>query len=257
VTGILGSYRWRRRLLWTIPVLAGAAGAVVLVVSLPSGSGIPDDEPVPQPVAPVAPEPVAQPLRKAPVTPATRREVNAVLTAFLRDAVNRENPAAAWKLVTPALRAGWTRAEWRRGNLPVYPYPARVDEATGWRAVESFENDLLVDLLVHARPGAKEKGAIAFQIALKRLGTGGSRRWLIDSIIPERVYAPTPERPRRGAQSDAPGPATGARLSPYWFFVPGLLLSLIVLVPATIAVVNWRRGVRAEKAYRRSLPESD
>jgi hypothetical protein len=43
----------------------------------------------------------------------------------------------------------------------------------------------------------------------------------------------------------------------FWFLVPGLLLSLIVLVPVTIALVNWRRGVRAEKAYRRRLLEGE
>jgi hypothetical protein len=240
-----------------LPVIAVAAGAAVLVISLPSGSGIPEDEPVPGQAAPVEQQPLEPVPREAPVTPATRREVNAVLTAFIRDAVNRRNPAATWELVTPALRSGWTRAEWRRGNLPVYPYPARVDEATGWYVVESFEDDLLVDLVVHARPGAKEKGAIAYQIELKRLGTGKNRRWLVDSIIPERVYTPASARARRTPAPEGPSPDRGARLGAYWFLVPGLLLSLIVLVPVTIAIVNWRRGVRAEKAYRRSLLEGE
>ena len=195
---------------------------------------------------------VAPVQRPVAVTPTTRREVNAVLKAFVRHAVRRENPAEAWDLATPALKAGQTRAEWRRGDLPVFPFPAKVNEATGWYAVESFEDDLLVTLVMHA-PAATKRGAIAYQVELKRLGTGEDRRWLVESFIPERVYTPpSAQKPTRDA-APQPSSVPSARLSAWWFVVPGLLLSLIVLVPATILLVNWRRGVRAEKTYRRSL----
>ena len=143
-------------------LVAVAVGFAALVASLPRGSGIPDEEPSAGP--PSAPEPaeVAPVRRPVPVTPGTRREVNAVLTAFVRHAVRRENPEAAWDLATPALRAGQTRAEWRRGDLPVFPFPAEVNEATGWYAVESFEEDLLVALVMHAPPD--EARAIAYQV---------------------------------------------------------------------------------------------
>jgi hypothetical protein len=250
MSSILTSYRWRRRLLWALSVLVVAVGFTVLVLLLPRGSGIPEDEPFREEAVPQAPEPAAQ--REVPVTPATRREVNVVLKAFVRHAVARDDPEAAWDLATPALRAGSTRAEWRRGNLPVFPFPARVEEATGWYVVESFDDDLLVDLVMHARPGTK-RGAIAYQIELKRIGQGENRRWRVESIIPERVYTPASETPR---QADRPPPAASrARLSSYWFAVPALILSLIVLVPTAVAVLSWRRGRRAEKEYRRSLLE--
>lgn len=254
---VLSSYRLRRRIVWAIPVVGVCVGAAVLVASLPRGSGIPEAEPTP--TGPVEPEPVVPVEREVPVSRATRREVNSVLRSFVKHAVAREEPAAAWDLATPALKAGTTRSEWERGDLPVYPFPARTEESSGWQVVESFENDLLVTLVMHARPGTK-RGAIAFQVELKRLGTGGQRRWLVESFIPERVYAapsaetkqPPPAQPLApGAKPNYPA----ARLSPLWFVVPGLLLSLIVVVPLTIALVSWRRGVRAEKAYRRSLTE--
>jgi hypothetical protein len=251
MSSILASYRWRRRFLWSLSVLVVVVGFAVLALLLPRGSGIPEDEPFPEEAVPQAPQPVVQ--REVPVTPATRREVNAVLKAFVRHAVARDDPAAAWDLATPALRAGSTRAEWRTGNLPVFPFPAVVEEATGWYVIESFEDDLLVDLVMHARRGTK-RGAIAYQIELKRIGRGANRRWRVESIIPERVYTPASETPRR--QADRPPPAaSSARLSSYWFAVPAFILSLIVLLPTTIAVVNWRRGRRADKDYRRSLRE--
>ena len=37
----------------------------------------------------------------------------------------------------------------------------------------------------------------------------------------------------------------------------GLGTSVLVAVPVAVAVVNWRRGVRADKAYRKSLLEGD
>jgi hypothetical protein len=254
--GILASHRWRRRILWALPPVAVAVGFAALVASLPRGSGIPDEEPSAAP--PSAPEPaeVAPVRRPVPVTPGTRREVNAVLTAFVRHAVRRDNPAAAWDLATPALKAGQTRAEWRRGDLPVFPFPAKVNEATGWYAVESFEDDLLVTLVMHA-PARTKRGAIAYQVELKRVGVGNDRRWLVNSFVPERVYTPpAAEKPTRDA-APQPSSVPTARLSSWWFVVPGILLSLIVLVPVTILLVSWRRGVRAEKRYRRSLTEAE
>jgi hypothetical protein len=254
VRGILGSYRWRRRILWTLPFVAGAIVFAALVASLPRGERLDDDEPSATPTTAQIPEQVAPVRRPVRVTPATRREVDAVLTAFVRHAVAREEPAKAWELATPALRAGQTRAEWRRGDLPVYPFPAKVGEAKGWRVIESFEDDLLLSLLMHARPGT-QRGAIAYQVALKRIGSGSDRRWLVDAFIPERVYTPpSNEQPERAA-TPQPSSVPSARLSHWWFVVPGIILSLIVLVPLSVALVSWGRGRRAERAYQRSLQD--
>ncbi len=250
---ILASYRWRRRILWAIPFVLAVAGFAVLVASLPSENATLAEEPAATP-EPAAPQQQVETFgRRVPVTPQTRREVNAVLAKFVRHAVARERPEEAWDLATPALKAGQTRAQWRRGDVPVYPFPARVEEARGWYVLESYEDDLLVTLVMHARTG---KRAIAYQVELKRVGDGDDRRWLVDAFVPERVYTPPSgtARPERGAAGEPPS-APSARLSAWWFVVPGILLSLIVLVPLGVALVSWRRGVRAEKAYQRSLAE--
>jgi hypothetical protein len=255
VRGILASYRWRRRILWTVPFLVAAIAFAVLIASLPRENSRLADDISGAPTNAEVPEQVPQIRRPVRVTGATRREVDAVLTAFVRHAVVRENPAEAWNFATPALKAGQTREQWRRGDLPVYPFPVKISEAKGWRVVESFEDDLIVSVLMHARPGTNA-GAIAYQVELKRLGRGENRRWLVDAFIPERVYTPPSrnEQPERAA-TPQPSSVPSARLSPWWFVVPGILLSLIVLVPLSVVVVSWRRGVRAEKAYLRSLAE--
>ena len=251
--GILASYRWRRRILWTLPFLVVAAAFALLIASLPNENSRLADDIAGAPTSAEAPEQVPQVRRPVRVTPATRREVDALLTAFVRHAVAREDPARAWALATPALKAGQTRAQWRRGELPVYPFPAKVSEAKGWRVVESFEDDLMVSVLMHSRPGTT-RGAIAYQVELKRFGRGESRRWLVDAFIPERVYTPPSpnDQPERSA-TPQPSSVPSARLSTWWFVVPGVILSLIVVVPLSVVVVTWRRGVRAEKAYLRSL----
>lgn len=251
---ILGSARWRRRFVWALPFLVVAVGFAVVIASLPRGSGIPEETPTPPPPPGGEAVDVDRLGRRVPVTRETRREVNAVLTAFVRHAVARDNPEAAWALATPTLKAGQTRADWKRGDVPVYPFPAKPEEATGWYVLESFENDLLLTLVMHARPGTK-RGAIAYQVELKRLGRGDDRRWLVDAFIPERVYTPASARPERQRGRPEPSSVPTARLSRWWFAVPAALLSLIVLVPTVMALVNWRRGVRAERRYRRSLLE--
>jgi hypothetical protein len=249
VIGFLASPRLRRRLFWTCAFAAAAVSAAALVIALPGGRSLSDDSAPPsgrfEPVAPVAAPP--KPLR---VTPKVRRQVNATLVPFIRHAVGRERPELAWTLVTPALRIGTTRAQWRRGDIPVFPFPARPEEATGWRVLEAFEDDLLISLLVHARANTNE-GAIAFQIELKRVGRGSKGRWLVDSLIPERTYpaASRPTAPRR--TSTVAADTQSGRLGMAWLILPAALLSLIVLVPVTVALLNWRRGVRAERAYER------
>lgn len=238
-----------------LPFVVVAIAFAVLIASLPRGNSRLTDDIAGGPTGAEVPEPVPQIRRPVRVTRATRREVDAVMTAFVRHAVAREDPVKAWDLATPDLKAGQTRAEWRRGEVPVYPFPARVDEATGWRVIESFQDDLMVSVLMHSRPGTN-RGAIAYQVELKRLGRGDDKHWLVDAFIPERVYSPPSanEQPERSA-TPQPSSVPKARLSSWWFLLPGMILSLIVLVPLSVVVVNWRRGVRAEKEYLRGLAE--
>lgn len=244
--GILGSYRWRRRLAWGGGIVAVVVGVVVLIVLLPKGSV--EKHPGVR-AGPVQDNSGVE--KQVRVTHAQRRAVDDTLVAFIRAGVRREDPAAAWPLVTPAMRAGVSRADWNAGQLPVTPYPARTAKRPEWTVITSFKNDLTVDLLLQPKPGAKA-GPIAFAVELKRSRDG---RWLIDSMAPEQVFAPV-EPPSAAQKATKPLPKNfkpqyaKGRLSPLWFAIPGALLGLIVLVPLLVVVLSWRRNRAIERRYR-------
>lgn len=53
-----------------------------------------------------------------------RKAINRAVDTFVIHAVRHENPAAAYDVVSPTLRAGLTRTEFARKD-PAYPFPAR------------------------------------------------------------------------------------------------------------------------------------
>jgi hypothetical protein len=249
VRGILQSYRWRRRLAWLGGLAALSAGVVVAGLVFANNHGTrlqlePTGTTPPQTVA------VDRPVR---VTAAERRAVNRTLVAFVRSAVTRDDPAAAWGLATPAMRSGVNRKQWNEGQLPVAPFPARIPNEPSWSVLSSFAGDLTVDVLLQPRRGSKV-GAVAFMVELKRMkGTG---RWLVDSMIPEHVFspapAPTPTPPAGKTPRHVTVPEQGnhGALSPLWFAVPGALLGMIVLVPIVVLLYTWRRNRAIERRYR-------
>lgn len=243
---ILQSYRWRRRIAWTTVWVGAVVAVALLIVLLPKGSV--------QKHPGVRPGPVDDNSgvgRQVAVTPAQRRAVNDTLLAFIRTGVTRDDPAAAWPLVTPAMRAGVSRDDWNAGELPVTPYPAKIPKRPDWTVLTSLEGDLTIDLLLQPKPGAKQ-GPIAFAVELKRAKDG---RWLIDSMAPEHIFAPA-EPPSAAQKAPKPLPKdfkpeyAKGRLSPLWFVIPGALLGLIVLVPLLIALLTWRRNRAIERRYR-------
>jgi hypothetical protein len=172
------SPRARRRAWWAAGLLAFAGAFVVLQVALPHGGAFPDTS------RPGRPQIVHTP-RAVPLTPERRRAINAVLDAFVPAAVERDDPQRARSLVTPAFRAGISRADWARGKLPVIPYDARGERFHGWTLDYSLQREVSVDVML--QPAATEKlGAIAFTAVFKR----ERGRWLVDAFIPAASFAP-------------------------------------------------------------------
>jgi len=248
VGDILGSYRWRRRLAW-----AGAAVLVVVVsatviVLLPGASPKRADQ-----LGGVTGriEPSAEDLRQeTKVTPAERRAVTRTLRAFIATAVTRDDPAAAWNLVTSAMREGITRAEWNRGDVPVVPYPVAVPKQPEWTVVTSYAGDLTIDVVLQPRRGSRRPAA-SFFVELKRARDG---RWLIDSMYPEDFFALAPQAKTKGAKGASAKAAQPeyphGQLSPLWIVVPLGLLGLVILVPAGIVLFTWRRQRAIDRRYR-------
>lgn len=189
-------------------------------------------------------EPVTRHVR---VTAAERRAVNQTLVAFVRSAVTRDDPAAAWHLATPAMRSSVERKQWNAGELPVQPYPAHIPDEPSWNVLSSYAGDLSIDLLLQPRRGSR-RGPIAFAVELKQEKKGG--RWLVDSMIPEQAFAPTAPPKTKHPVPIANGRGPKGTLSPKWFIVPGVLLALIALVPVLVLLNTWRRNRAIERRYR-------
>ena len=113
--GILSSYRWRRRLAWIGAGIALVVGIVVAAFALPKDSGRHYNL---EPTGTEAAQTVANVVKQVRLTAAERRAVNRTLVAFVRSGVTRKDPAAAWDLVTPAMRSGVSRKQWNGGELP-------------------------------------------------------------------------------------------------------------------------------------------
>ena len=243
---ILSSYRWRRRLVWAAVALVFAVALVLAILSLPKHGRRFTETFRNEPSQVVVSD------KPVPVTRAMRRQVNETLVRFVATAVMRKDPVAAWDLSTRAMKRGTTRADWARGNLPVFPYPAIPAQARGWTVVSSVKDDLVADLVLQPPRGSK-RGPVEFNVELKAVGKGPARRWLVDSFIAIRTYdtsSAQKPKPVKPLPANAKPNYPKGRLSPAWFLVPGVLLGLIVLIPLGIAIVNWRRGVRAARAYR-------
>jgi methylmalonyl-CoA mutase C-terminal domain/subunit len=120
----------------------------------------------------------------------------------------------------------------------------------------SFPGDVTIDLLLQPRPPSK-RGPIAFAVELKKEKKSG--RWLVDSMLPERVLrahgSGDGEEDRQGPQRrEFEGQAESEVV-----IVPGVLLALIALVPLLVLLNTWRRNraiaalPRGTRALGRSL----
>ena len=83
---------------------------------------------------------IAAPPKKVPLKVRERAAALAVASRFIDTAVARKNVDRAWGLVTPTLRAGYTRKQWDTANLPGIP-PFPVAEAR-WRLQFSDEKGI-------------------------------------------------------------------------------------------------------------------
>jgi hypothetical protein len=189
--------------------------------------------------------------RSVPLTKRDRQAINATLDAFVRDAVQRRAPARAYELVTPALRADTRRADWTRGDIPVYPYPAAGTRFHEWLLSYSEPGEVGIELILRPRRSANV-GPIVFNVDFRRV----DGRWLVESFIPAATYAPEGEAPRMLAHADFAPQAGGtdpgrSRVNPnYAIVIPLSILGSVVLVLLGVWLIGWFRGRAAEARYR-------
>jgi hypothetical protein len=189
------------------------------------------------------------------LTRADRRLVNEAIDVLINAGVKRQNPAAVYDVASPRLRRQAPRTDWRRGDIPVYPYPALGTKFHGWTITYSQQNHLNVDLVVMPSRNRATLGPVALTVDLRKIG----RRWFVDGIFPVATYEPIPPQGNRGpvvstydlvpaARGAAP---TGARsrLSYAYFVLPAAIIGGGIAV--IIGFFVWRalRDRRAQGRY--------
>ena len=196
---------------------------------------------------------------EVPLRAADRRAINRTLNAFVPAAVERKDPLAAYRLATAQLQHSATRSQWRKGDIPVYPYPA--SKRRDWTLNFSLPGHVSLDLFIQPQHGA-DVGPIAFTVELRR---GAHRRWLVDSFFPTAMFPKVEDGGQPLAQPDlSPGNVKGtsqtgdARISPAFLLIPFALLGVMLLIPVFMFVRGKLREERAERIYaqtpRRTMP---
>jgi hypothetical protein len=209
------------------------AGLVALLVAL-----LPSPKPRPEAgLEPGAPQ-VYRPPQPIRLTPRMRREVNATVDEFVRTAVLRRDLARSWSLAAPGFRVSSSRAEWLRGDLPVFPYPADP-ERTAWDLDYADETEVALNVTLVARKGERELPEV-FGVSLEPVGRGEGRHWLVAAWYPRgSVSQPPPPPAQTSTRPSVPSPeesealrrATEGQIDRAWWLVPAGVLALIVLGP--------------------------
>jgi hypothetical protein len=250
MTRFLASYRLRRRLTWLLGTAVVVAAAVAIGIhwsnTAPAEHAAPSNTPIKIDYAPP---------KKVRLKLHDKAAALAVASRFVDTAVARKHVDAAWGLVTPTMRAGYTRKQWDTANLPgIPPYPVA---SARWQL--QFSDVRGVGFTIALFPTkASHQTAQVFMIGLHQVGHGKARRWLVDNwqAAPTTGLSSTgggggggTNNGFGGALASAnPLPGAKSRESPIWLLVPVGLLSLIVIIPAVVAGSNWYRSRRAERA---------
>ena len=245
---VLASYRWRRRLIWLAVTAGVVGGALAIGFTWPNTASPEHTSPGGGPIK-VAPEPKKVPLR-------TRERVAALAVAskFVDTAVARNDVDRAWELVTPTMRAGYTRKQWDTANLPgIPPFPVA---SARWRLQFSDEKGIGFTLALFPTKASHQQAQV-FMIGLHKVGARQHRHWRVDNW---QAAPTTGGLSASGGGSDGGGlldqitprgttTSAKAKESTIWLLIPVGLLSLALLIPAGIAGTNWYRNRRARALF--------
>src|SRR5436190_13958156 len=195
------------------------------------------------------------------LAPSDRAAVNATLDIFVNHAVKRHNPAAAYDVITPTMKAGMTRQQWSHGDIPVYPYPAAGRHFHGWTIQYRTKDELSVELIL--APTAKYQGKLG-QILFNVYLHPEHGKWLVDSFMPGATFAPIGKpgvvqaardfQANPSAQTYNRGKYRGKRVDPVrlsskYAAIPFAVIVLLFLGLGIWGLVAWVRNRRVVAAY--------
>jgi hypothetical protein len=168
-------YRLRKAYPWlaALLLLAGVIAAVVRFA--------PSRNPPKQAGNSVSPAIAPKPTPKPKTVPLSKDAVS-VARKFVTTAVARKDLPGAWKIVSPNVKGGLTYKEWLTGNIPVVPFPVDARTVARFKIDWSYPRETGLEVvLVPKSPKVKPQD---FFILLKKIGTGSTRHWIVDSWVP-------------------------------------------------------------------------
>jgi hypothetical protein len=251
MAGRLGSRRTRRRLTWLAAAGLAALGITLAVffVIPTHGSKLPEARNGPRPNRAV---PASE--TEVPVSAADRQAIDALLDRFVPSAVERKDPGAAYDMATKSMHEGLSRAKWKTGEIPVYPFDTVGEKFHGWTVFLSFANEVELDLLLQPQD-PKKSGSAVLRIDVKRKGP----RWLVDYVYPVEIHSPEASGEREAAPvTPSAIPSRSQRrsaqqieapLSAWWFIVPTAIAAVAILLPLAIFGSRWRRHRRLTREW--------
>ena len=112
----------------------------------------------------------------------------AVRTAqkFIQTAVLRKDVAASWAITTTTERAGFTRAQWATGNIPVVPFPRQKFGSAKFKIDRSRQRDILLEVLLTSKKLGVAPIDDFIELVPQRQG------WLVTYFAPRGVNPPVP-----------------------------------------------------------------
>jgi hypothetical protein len=141
--------------------------------------------------APLAAIPAAAPRSDPPaiaVKPGRQLDpaVERVAQRFMLATLGREHLDEAWALATGALRAGVSREQWLRGELPIAPFPVKALQTDGFTVVGETRDKVLLQVLLVPE---ESTGYVPtrYDMTLVKVGAGARAAWKISYFLP---YAP-------------------------------------------------------------------
>jgi len=177
------------RLMLLLGVIVLAAGALALVVKLAGGSS--GTTPADTTLTPsrAKPPPSSKPLSNGEgvrirTFSQLDPKVRSTIRTFLGAAVARHGQGRSWDVVTPDLRAGYTRRQWSTADaLPIVPFPIDSLDNVSYYLDYATNQEIMLDVGVAAKPEMKLR-SVTFMLALAPVGSGAHKRWLVDYWMP-------------------------------------------------------------------------
>ena len=201
---------------------------------------------------------LAAPAAAAPhLTPADRAAITRSIDTFVNHAVKRANTSAAFDVVAPEMRPAVTRTQWAKGDIPVYPFPAK-GTTHPWNVLYVTKAEVGLELELLPRAGSQQ-GPIIFHIYLRPVRGG---RWLVDSFMPVATLAPLGKGTTkvRSVRDFSPGSAGDGRVaSPghigaIWLIVPFGIVGIALVAAAAFGVSRAIRSRRLAGPRGGALP---